>query len=266
MPDPLLYSALYLITGAIAGLMAGLLGIGGGLVIVPALIWLFTAGGIDTSVTVHLAVGTSLATIIVTSISSIRTHHLHRAVNWELVRQLALGLMLGAMLGALVADLLSTIWLQRTFACFVMLISIQMVVKGKVPIQRELPGKLGLMLVGGLIGKLSAIVGIGGGSLTTPFLTACGISIRYAVATSAACGFPIATMGALGFIVTGWAQQQLPPLSTGYIYWPAFLGIVSTSIVTAPLGAKLAHSVPVVILSRVFAAFLFLAGVKLLFT
>ena len=266
MPDPLLFSALYLITGAIAGLLAGLLGIGGGLVIVPALIWVFTAGGIDTSVTVHLAVGTSLATIIFTSISSIRAHHLHGAVNWQLVRRLAIGLMLGAMLGALVADLLSTKWLQRTFACFVMLVSIQMVVKGKLPIIRKLPDTMGLLLAGSLIGTVSAIVGIGGGSLTTPFLTACGIGIRYAVATSAACGLPIAIMGTLGFIFTGWTQQQLPSYSTGYVYWPAFLGIVSASILTAPLGAKLAHSVPVVILSRVFAAFLFLVGLKLLFT
>lgn len=263
MPE-LMDLGFYLLVGGIAGLLAGLLGIGGGLIIVPALIWLYLANGVDPSVVVHLAVGTSLATIIITSISSIRAHHKRGAVRWHLVVRLAPGIVLGAWLGAVIADMLQTWWLQRVFACFVILVGVQMALGAKTEAHRNLPGLPGMSVAGGLIGMISAIVGIGGGSMTVPFLNWCSVNMREAVATSAACGLPIALAGTLGFIVAGWSESALPAGSTGYIYWPAFLGIVASSYLFAPLGAKLAHSLPLPALKRVFAVLLFVVGGKML--
>ena len=253
----------YLLTGAVAGLLAGLLGIGGGLIIVPALVWLFLANGFDSSVVVHLAVGTSLATIIVTAISSIRAHHKRGAVRWLLVAQLSPGIILGAWLGAAIADLLPTWWLQRVFASFVILVGLQMALGAKTEAHRELPGLTAMSLAGGVIGMVSAIVGIGGGTMTVPFLNWCSVNMREAVATSAACGLPIAVAGTIGFIVAGWGVPLLPSGSIGYVYWPAFLGIVIASYLFAPLGAKLAHSLPLPALKKVFAVLLFAVGGKM---
>jgi uncharacterized membrane protein YfcA len=254
----------YLLVGGIAGLLAGLLGIGGGLIIVPSLVWLYLANGVDPSVAVHLAVGTSLATIIITAISSVRAHHKRGAVRWHLVARLAPGIVSGAWVGAAVADLLPTWWLQRVFAIFVILVGVQMTLGAKTEAHRDLPGLPGMSLAGGLIGMVSAIVGIGGGTMTVPFLNWCSINMREAVATSAACGMPIALAGTLGFIVAGWGEPALPSGSTGYVYWPAFLGIVASSYLFAPLGAKLAHTLPLPALKRVFAVLLFVVGGKML--
>jgi len=254
----------YLLVGGIAGLLAGLLGVGGGLIIVPSLVWLYLANGVDPSLVVHLAVGTSLATIIITSISSVRAHHKRGAVRWHLVARLTPGIVLGAWLGAVVADLLPTWWLQRVFACFVILVGVQMALGSRTEAHRDIPGLPGMSIAGGLIGMVSAIVGIGGGTMTVPFLNWCSVNMREAVATSAACGLPIALAGTIGFIVTGWGVALLPASSTGFVYWPAFLGIVASSYLFAPLGAKLAHSLPLPALKRVFAVLLFVVGGKML--
>jgi uncharacterized membrane protein YfcA len=255
---------LYLGLGSLAGLMAGLLGVGGGLVIVPVLIWAFTLLGFDSEVLVHLAVGTSLATIVVTSLSSIRAHHRRGAVRWELVRRLSPGILLGSLIGALVADWMSSEWLRRVFAVFVLIVGTRMLLGLNVRVGLQLPGPTGMWGAGGVIGAVSALVGIGGGSLTVPFLHASGVGMREAVATSSACGLPIALAGGLGFVWTGWSQPGLPQGSTGFVYWPAFAGIVLTSVLFAPLGARLAHRLPVRALQRVFAALLLGVGVKLL--
>jgi uncharacterized membrane protein YfcA len=257
-------SLLYLTLGAFAGVMAGLLGVGGGLIIVPALAWIFHHQHISDAVIMHLAIGTSLATIVVTSISSVRAHQRRGAVLWPVFWRLTPGIVIGAWVGAAIADALPSAVLSKIFAVFVLAVAAQMGFGAKPAPHRELPGAMGMAAVGGVIGAVSTIVGIGGGSLTVPFLTWCNTTIRQAVATSAACGLPIALAGALGFIVTGFNTSSLPAWSLGYVYGPALLGITVTSMLSAPLGARLAHTLPTQILKRVFAIFLAIIGVRML--
>jgi len=248
----------------VAGLLAGLLGVGGGLIIVPALLWLFALQGLETPHLMQLAVGTSLASIVFTSLSSIYAHHQHRAVLWPKVLALTPGILVGALLGALLADQLASQQLTTLFALFEVLVALQMWF-GRTPQQQQRQLSNGVMnLAGVFIGAFSALIGIGGGTLTVPFLSAINTPIRHAVATSAACGLPIALAGAVGFIVIGWDNPQLPAGSWGYLYPPALLGIVISSVLFAPLGAKLAHRLPTVLLKRFFAGFLLILGLKLL--
>ncbi len=255
---------LYLALGAFAGVMAGMLGVGGGLIIVPVLAWIFGRQQVSDALIMHLAIGTSLASIVVTSISSVRAHHQRGAVLWPAFWRLTPGIVIGAWLGAAVADVLSSAALTKIFAVFVLMVSAQMAFGAKPAPQRELPGAAGMAATGGVIGALSAIVGIGGGSLTVPFLIWCNIHMRQAVATSAACGLPIALAGALGFIVTGFNAADLPAWSLGYVYGPALIGVAFASMLTAPLGAKLAHTLPTDSLKKVFAVFLAAVGAKML--
>jgi uncharacterized membrane protein YfcA len=257
-------SLLYLTLGAFAGVMAGLLGVGGGLIIVPVLAWIFHHQHISDAVIMHLAIGTSLATIVVTSISSVRAHQRRGAVLWPVFWRLTPGIVIGAWVGAAIADALPSAVLSKVFAVFVLAVAAQMGFGAKPAPHRELPGAMGMAAVGGVIGAVSTIVGIGGGSLTVPFLTWCNTAIRQAVATSAACGLPIALAGALGFIATGFNTPSLPAWSLGYVYGPALLGITVTSMLSAPLGARLAHTLPTQILKRVFAIFLAIIGARML--
>ena len=254
----------YLTLGLFAGVMAGLLGVGGGLIIVPTLAWIFHHQQVDDAIVMHLAIGTSLATIVVTSISSVRAHHRRGAVLWPIFWRLTPGIIVGAWLGAAIADALPSAVLSKVFAVFVLTVAAQMGFGAKPAPHRELPGTTGMLTAGGVIGAVSAIVGIGGGSLTVPFLTWCNTAIRQAVATSSACGLPIALAGALGFVVTGLNAAGRPDWSLGYVYGPALVGITLTSMLSAPLGAKLAHTLPTEMLKKVFAAFLTLVGVKML--
>ncbi|MCK5717816.1 MAG: sulfite exporter TauE/SafE family protein [Thiomargarita sp.] len=247
---------LLLLLGIIAGILAGLLGVGGGLVIVPVLIWIFQ-GNAEIPVTklMHFAIGTSLATIVFTSMSSIIAHHRRGAVQWFIVWQLTPGIIVGTLLGSILADALPSDLLQKFFACFVLFVSVQMGYVSHRKIQpHPVPNVWGLSIVGVVIGKISALVGIGGGTLTVPFLIWCHMPIRIAIATSAACGFPIALSGSVGFF------------ANGYIYWPAFLAIIPTTLLCAPLGAKIAHSIPVNMLKKVFAVFLACVGLHMLLT
>ena len=254
----------YLTLGLFAGVMAGLLGVGGGLIIVPTLAWIFHHQQVDDAIVMHLAIGTSLATIVVTSISSVRAHHRRGAVLWPIFWRLTPGIVVGAWLGAAIADALPSAVLSKVFAVFVLTVAAQMGFGAKPAPHRELPGTTGMLTAGGVIGAVSAIVGIGGGSLTVPFLSWCNTAIRQAVATSSACGLPIALAGALGFVVTGLNAAGRPDWSLGYVYGPALVGITLTSMLSAPLGAKLAHTLPTEMLKKVFAAFLTLVGVKML--
>ena len=255
---------IYLLLGVFAGLVAGLLGVGGGLIIVPVLVFIFTDQGLAEHLIVHLAVGTSLATIVFTSISSVRAHHQHGAVLWPVFWQLTPGIVVGAWLGAAFADVLASDQLRRFFGVFELLVAIQMTFNVKPRPHRQLPGRPGMLGAGGVIGAISAIVGIGGGTMTVPFLVWCNVVMRKAVATSSACGLPIAIAGATGFIVTGWNAIDLPAYSSGYVYWPAFLGIVIASILTAPIGARLAHRLPAAQLKRIFAILLYILGLRML--
>ncbi|CAK0773463.1 putative membrane transporter protein [Gammaproteobacteria bacterium] len=254
----------YASLGACTGILAGLLGVGGGLVIVPVLVMLFQDQGMNSTVVVHLAIGTSLATIVMTSLSSVYAHHQQEAVLWPVAYQLAPGIVVGSWLGARVVHFLPTTTLKIIFGLFELLVAAKIGFGLRPRPGHQLPGRTAMSGVGGFIGLVSGIVGIGGGVLTVPFLTWCNISIRNAVATSAACGIPIAVAGSLGFAVTGWSLTTLPPYSTGYIHWPALLGVTSTSVLTAPLGARLAHGISTTVLTRLFVLLLIFFGVRML--
>ena len=256
---------LYLTLGAFAGLSAGLLGIGGGLIIVPALATLFSYQQIPADIIMHLALGTSLATILVTSISSVRSHHKHRAVIWPHVWRLTPGILAGAWLGGWLAGQMSSDWLKPVFALFEFAVAIHMLSGTQVGSHRNLPGTAGMSTAGTFIGSISAIVGIGGGTLTVPYLIWNSIPLRKAIATSAACGFPIALSGTLAYLVSGWQHPLLPGQAIGYIHVPAFLGIILASALFAPLGARLTHTLPVAALKKIFALFLLAVASKLFF-
>ena len=254
----------YLLLGSFAGLVAGLLGVGGGLIIVPVLSWVFAQQGINHSVIIHLAVGTSLATIIFTSISSVRAHHRHGAVQWPVFFNITPGIIVGALLGAVIARYMPTRVLSSFFGVFEILVAIQMAFSIRPHASRSLPGKWIVSLVGIVIGTISAIVGIGGGTMTVPYLVWCNMVMQKAVATSAAVGLPIAITGATGFALAGWAHPDTPAGNWGFIVPGAFIGIVLSSVLFAPLGAWVAHRVSANILKRVFALFLLLLGIKML--
>lgn len=254
----------YVMSGVVAGVLAGLFGVGGGTIIVPVLILCLGMQGVEPALHMHIAVGTSLATIVITSISSTWIHHQAHAVRWSLLWWLAPGLCLGVWLGADVAAALRSQTLQRLFGLFALVIAAQMASGWQLQSFARLPGRLGLGVAGVVIGLVSAFFGIGGGSLTVPFLSGCRVRMQEAVATAAACGFPIALVGALAYAYQGRAVQGLPEYSVGFVYVPALLGIGLTSIPAARLGATLAHRWPASALKRAFAAFLCVIGVLFL--
>ena len=256
---------LYLALGALAGTLAGLFGIGGGLVIVPVLIFSFGLQGVSSEIAAHLAVGTSLATIVFTSLSSIRSHHLKRAVRWDVFRPMVVGILVGAALGAWTASLLSGPTLELVIGVFVILVGIKMLLDINPKTARPVPGQGGLAAAGGFIGWGSAIFGIGGGTLTVPFLTWRSLPIQQAVATSAACGLPIAIAGAVTNLWTGWGHDELPEYALGFVYLPALIGIVATSVLFARFGAILAHRLDAKMLKRLFALLLLIVGARFLF-
>ncbi|TVT80396.1 sulfite exporter TauE/SafE family protein [Acinetobacter colistiniresistens] len=253
---------IYLLIGAIAGFAAGLFGVGGGLIIVPILYIVFTQMNYDPNVIMHIAVGTSLATIIVTSISSVMAHHKKGAVLWPVFRNLAPGLVLGSFLGAGVADLMSGQHLQLVIGVFAVWMAYKMFrgANAVVDPNRHLPSAALQLAAGGGIGVASAIFGIGGGSLTVPYLNRHGIVMQKAVATSAACGLPIAVAGALGFMWFGAKEQIEVPNTIGYVHIYAFLGISVMSFITAKFGAKVAHRLSPAMLKKCFAGLLVVVG------
>ena len=199
-----------------------------------------------------------------TSLSSTWAHHQHKAVIWSIFWRLVPGIIVGTFIGASIADLMDASALRYFFAVFELLVAVQMAMNIKPAPQRQLPTPLATGLVGTGIGTVSAIVGIGGGTLTVPFLVWCNISMRKAVATSAACGLPIALTGTLAYTLTGLNETGLPEGALGYIYWPALIGIVVTSMLFAPIGARLAHRLPVTVLKKVFAGLLMVLGIRML--
>lgn len=251
-------------SGAVAGMSAGLLGIGGGIIIVPVLAMVFTSQGVSIDVLMHVSIGTSLATIVITSLSSIRAHQKHQAIDWHVVRVITTGLFLGGLIGAAIAKVISGENLKLFFSVFMFLIAAQMYFGNTTKPHRTLPAIPGMILAGISIGTISSLMGVGGGSMSVPFFTWCNMSIRNAVATSSAVGFPIAAAGTIGFIVTGWAEAERPVMSLGYVNIPALLSIVVASVLSAPLGAWIAHRICPVILKRIFAGFLLILGIRML--
>ncbi len=254
----------YLATGMVAGVLAGLLGVGGGVIIVPLLTFAFTAQQLPAPHILHLALGTSLASIIFTSISSLRAHNLRGAVNWPVVKNITPGILTGSFLGSWVAAQLSTGFLRGFFALFLYYVAAQLLLDIRPKPSRQLPGNAGLFGVGNVVGGVSTLVGIGGGSLSVPFLAWCNLPIHHAVGTSAAIGFPLAVAGAAGYVLNGLAAPALPSGTIGFVYLPALCGIALASICTAPLGARLAHRLPVALLKKVFALLVLVMGTKML--
>jgi uncharacterized membrane protein YfcA len=252
--------------GIVAGILAGLLGVGGGLVVVPMLVFIFPWQGVPAELVHIMALGTSLATIVITSISSFRAHDKRGAVRWDIWRAITPGILVGTFGGGFLADAAPLVFLKGFFVCFLYFISAQMLLDFKPKASRQLPGPIGLNGMGGVIGMVSSLVGIGGGSLSVPFMTYCNVPMHMAVGTSAAIGFPIAVAGTLSFIWNGLSVSNLPPYSLGYVSCIALVGIASVSFFTAPLGAKLSHSLPVSKLKRFFAVFLICIATRMLWT
>lgn len=256
----------YLAFGVVAGIIAGLLGVGGGIVVVPALYWLFTAQGLPQATIMQMALGTSLATIVFTSVASYRAHDRRGAVRWDIFKSITPGILIGSLAGSWVAAQLSTKFLKGFFVAFLYYVSIQMLLNIKPKPSRQVPGTGGMFATGGIVGLVSNLVGIGGGTMTVPFLTWCNVPIHVAVGTASAIGLPIAAAGTIGYLANGLAAKDVPSLSVGFIYLPALIGIVAMSMWTAKYGAKLAHSLPVATLKRVFALFLLAMATRMLWS
>jgi uncharacterized membrane protein YfcA len=254
----------YLLLGAVAGFLGGLFGIGGGTVLVPLLLILFEAQHFPAQHSMHLALGSSMAIIIFTSLASMRKHHQHGAVNWSVVAQITPGILLGTAIGALVAAQVSPRFLGLFFSFFVYFAALQILLDIRPHAARQLPGRFGMTLTGLLTGWFSTLVSVGGGTFIVPFLIWCNLSIRHAIGTASAIGFPIAIGGSLGYLLTGWHLSALPTYSWGYIYLPALGACAIASVFTAPLGAKLAHRINVTLLRKLFALVLLGLATKLL--
>ena len=245
--------------GVGTGFLAGLLGIGGGMLMVPFITIILSGRAVGPDLAVKMAIATSMATIIFTSISSVRAHHKRGAVRWDIVKRLAPGIVIGSFIGSLgVFALLKGSFLAIFFGVFVSFSATQMFLDKKPKPTRQMPGTAGQLGAGGFIGFLSGLVGAGGGFISVPFMAWCNVPIHNAVATSAALGFPIALANVTGYIVSGLKVQDLPPASFGYIWLPALAVIAVFSVLTAPLGARAAHALPVGKLKRVFASILYL--------
>ena len=255
----------YPLLGAFAGFVAGLFGVGGGLTIVPLLFMLFTAQAFPVEHSMHLALGTSMATIVLTSMSSMRAHHQHGAVRWDIVKVFAPGLMAGTFGGSFIAAAIPTRPLAMVFTAIVFYASASMLIDRKPKPSRQLPGAAGMLAVGSGIVVVSSLVAAGGGFLSIPFMVFCNVAIHQAVGTSAALGFPIAVAGAVGYVVSGLGTAGLPQYSFGYIYLPALVGVVVVSMLIAPLGARTAHALPVKQLKRGFGVFLALLALQMLY-
>lgn len=256
----------YLVLGAFVGFFAGLLGVGGGAIMVPVLTTLFISQGFPADKVVHLALGTSMAAIVLTSASSLRAHHRHGAVRWDIVRPITPGILLGTFGATFIASRVASEPLAIFFACFMAYVALQMLANIKPKPTRDLPGPVGMSAVGAGIGGVSALVAIGGGSLSVPFMTWCNVKVHHAIGTSAAIGLPIALSGTLGYLVNGWGSEGMPAFSLGFIYLPALVLVSVVSMYTAPLGARLAHRLPVPTLKRIFAIVLLLLCAKMLHT
>ena len=263
--DPLLLAEL-LALGLFSGFLAGLLGIGGGMLMVPVLTWMLSRQGVAADMAVKMAIATSMATIMFTSISSVRAHHKRGAVRWDLVRGLAPGILVGGLVaGAGIFTLLKGAWLALVFAAFVSFSALQMLRDRKPKPSRQMPDTAGQLGAGAGIGLLSGLVGAGGGFVSVPFMSWCNVPIHNAVATSAALGFPIALANTLGYLIGGRGLAPALPGTVGYLFLPALGVIALASVMMAPQGAKAAHALDVKQLKRVFAGLLFVLAAYMLY-
>ncbi|WLI88153.1 sulfite exporter TauE/SafE family protein [Massilia sp. R2A-15] len=250
--------------GIFGGFAAGLLGIGGGMILVPFMTMIFESLRVPPQLIVHMAIATCLATILFTSISSVRAHHLQGAVQWRIVRLMAPGILVGSWVGPWIGKQMNTMVMALFFGLFVAVAATQMLIDTKPAAHRDLPGPGGMFAAGGVVGVLAGLVGAGGGFISIPFMTWCNVRIHSAVATSAALGFPIALAGTLSNIYFGWGEADLPRYSFGFIYVPALAVIATASVLMAPLGARTAHKWPVRRLRKAFAFILYALAIYML--
>jgi uncharacterized protein len=256
--------AAYLAIGAAVGFLAGLLGIGGGMVMVPMLVFVFTAKGFPAEHMMHLALATSMATIVFTSLASVYAHHRHGAVDWRVARAMAPGIVAGALAATLAAGFVPTRPLAIFFTGFMFFAAAQMFFEVKPKPSHQLPGTAGLFGAGALIGALSSLLAAGGAFLSIPFLARCNVPLKRALGTAAANGFPIAVAGTAGYVLNGLRIEGLPAGSLGYVQVPALALIVAASMPLAPLGARLAHRLPVKRLRVMFALLLLGLALRML--
>ncbi len=261
-----LWWIVYLLMGLFVGFFAGLLGIGGGLILVTLMVYMFTLQGFPADRLLHLALGTSITSIVFTSISSLRAHHKHGAVRWDILRVAVPGLVVGTLLGTVVADQLKSKYLAIFFVVFVYYSAIRMFANATPKPTRQLPGKTGMTAASVVVGIVSSLVGVGGGVMTIPLMRHCNVPMRQAIGTSAALGLPIAVAGTIGFIATGLGKDHLPALSVGYVYLPALAGIVIGTFITVPWGARMTHRMPVTTLTKIFAVILFILATRMLWS
>ena len=254
----------YLAIGALVGFAAGLLGIGGGVVMVPLLVFVFSASGIAADQVLHIALGTALAAMVFTSVSSMRAHHQHGAVDWTIARAMSPGMLVGSFGAALVAGFIPTRPLAIGFTALVFYAGTQILLDLRPPGSRDLPGAPGLFTAGAAIGAISSLLAAGGAFMTIPFLTWCKVPLRRAIGTAAANGLPIAIAGTAAYVINGLRADGLPRFSVGYVYLPALALVVATSMLAAPMGARLAHRLPVKRLRTIFALMLFGFATKML--
>ncbi|MDM0045870.1 sulfite exporter TauE/SafE family protein [Variovorax dokdonensis] len=262
----MIWIALYFATGAFVGFLAGLLGIGGGMTLVPVLAAMFTAQQFAPDHVVHLALGTGMASIMFTSSASVRAHHRLGGVDWALVKRLGPAMVVGALLATAMSAWVPQRALALAFSAIVYAGATQILLGRKPSAARTLPGTPALVGIGLVIGVICGLVSAGGAFLTVPFMLFCGVSMTTAIGTGAALGVPVAVMGTLGYVFSGWSVPGLPPLALGFVYGPALAGIVAGSVLTAPMGARAAHRLPIVLLRRVFAGLLYLLATKMLWT
>ncbi len=254
----------YAAIGAAVGFFAGLLGIGGGAIMVPLLVMLLEAQGLPKAQLMHLAVASGMASILFTSLSSMRAHAIRGSVRWDLALALTPGILVGGLLGSSLTAWISTQMFATLFTVVVFFAATNILIDRKPKPSRQLPGALGAVLVGLVISFVSSLAALGGAFLTIPFALYCNVPMLQAIGTSAIVGFPIALAGSIGFIVAGWGQSGLPPHSIGYVYLPAVLGMTLASVLTAPLGAAAAHRLPTKRLKQVFALLLYGLATKML--
>jgi len=254
----------YLAIGAFAGFFAGMLGIGGGAIMVPFMVLLFEAQQLPSAHILHLAVGTSMATIVFTSVSSVRAHAARGAIRWDIAARMTPGILAGGLVGSAIASLIPTVVFAALFTAVIYLAATNMLLDRKPRASRQPPGHLGMFAAGFLVSAASAFAAVGGAFMTVPFMLWCNVPMLQAIGTAAVIGFPIALSGTLGFIFTGWRETGLPPYSIGFVYLPALGGVVAASVLLAPLGAAAAHRLPTVWLRRAFAVLFYAIATRML--
>ncbi len=254
----------YLALGAIVGLFAGLLGIGGGVIIIVGLLEIFKHLNFPESHLMHMALGTSMASILFGSISSLRAHQQLESVDWSIVKGMAPGILVGGFLATFAAARAPSSVLKIIFAVFMLYTAAQMFMNVKPKRHRELPGGGGMLAAGTLIGAISSLIGVGGAAVSIPFMTWCNVTMHRAIGTAAAIGFPVALFGTIGYIVNGWHIPGLPDHSLGFVYLPACIAIVIPSALVAPYGARLSHKLPVATLKKIFGCLLLLLAGKII--